>query len=494
MAKLKKGKPVQNSKNIIKSQLRTLVWIVVVTTLLIGSINTMFLLWLDDRSPIASPLEWPIYIWISLGLFVLLLTILVVFTNSYSIQTQDLVYHASSEELSYLRSSYKRHKALQEMATTLRSTLSLDRVLDSALEVCTIGMQEAGIPERHIIAAILLYDGDLLVPVASRQMHRDGRVVLDDQGGAISVALKEAEPTVVDDPANDPSLLKFASFRRCQTVIVVPLRVKFQIYGVMLIGSEVKYKFDQDQHDLFLSVADLAVIALQNAQLYENLEEEKRRLIEAESDARKELARDLHDGPTQSVAAIAMRVNFVITLIDDNPDEATKELRRIEKLAKKTAKEIRGMLFTLRPLVLETQGLGAAIETVLERLTEETGIHMRLIGGDYGELLNPKAQGMVFYIVEEALGNAKKYSQARNIEVRFWQDQGLFVARVQDDGVGFDTDSVLGNYEERGSLGMVNMRERAETIDGSIKVDSAVGRGTSVTIVVPLNKQGQLAV
>lgn len=491
MANRKKRKPTQNAKQIIRQQFSGLVWITVLFGVLITIINGTIQLWLNNVPFISSPLTWPLSVWIPTALIGLMIFTLVIVMNLRSERTRNLVYYNSNQELNYLRSAYKRLRALQDMATTLSSTLSLDRVLDAALNVCTIGMQEVGIPEKYVVAAILLYEGEDLVPIASRRLHRDRHVVLSDKVGAIGAAMRDSEPMVISDPSNEPSLLKFVSFRSCQTVVIIPLRIKFQIYGVMLIGSEIKFKFDDDQLQLFLSVADHAVIALQNVQLYENLDEEKRRLIEAESEARKELARDLHDGPTQSVSAIAMRVNFAITLIPDSPKDAIHELRQIEKLAKKTAKDIREMLFTLRPLILETQGLGAAVETVLKRIGDETGMNLRLVGGETGELINPKAQGMVFYIIEEALGNARKYSQARNVEVRFWQEEGLFVARVQDDGVGFDTHEVFDSYEDRGSLGMVNMRERAETIDGSIRVDSAVGRGTSVTIVVPLDKQGQ---
>jgi signal transduction histidine kinase len=237
-------------------------------------------------------------------------------------------------------------------------------------------------------------------------------------------------------------------------------------------------------------VADQAVIALRNAQLYDNLEKEKERLIVAETEARNQLARDLHDGPTQSIAAIAMRINFVRSMLQNDPEQAQGELQRVEELAKETGKNIRGMLFTLRPLVLETQGLGAAIETIMERTRDENSPNMRMVGGEYGELLNPRAQGVLFYMIEEALGNARKHSRANLIEVRFWQEGGLFVCRIQDDGVGFDVEDVMGDYSSRGSLGMINLQERAENIDAALKVESVVGKGTAITVVVPLDKQG----
>ncbi|MCA9921986.1 MAG: hypothetical protein KC421_06435, partial [Anaerolineales bacterium] len=84
----------------------------------------------------------------------------------------------------------------------------------------------------------------------------------------------------------------------------------------------------------------------------------------------------------------------------------------------------------------------------------------------------------------------RKYSKAKLIQVRFWQEDDLFVAMVKDDGVGFDTQDVNQDYSSRGSLGMVNMRERAERIDGSLRLESTPGKGTQVTLIVPLDKHG----
>jgi signal transduction histidine kinase len=258
----------------------------------------------------------------------------------------------------------------------------------------------------------------------------------------------------------------------------------------MIIGAGDRVDFEQEHLDLFNSVGDHAVIALQNAKLYQDLKAEKQRIIEADEDARKELARDLHDGPTQSVAAIAMRVNFIRSLISRDPDQAIAELDKVERLARHTSQEIRGMLFTLRPLVLETEGLAAAIETVIERIHQAHQLPIRLIGAEAADLLDEQAQSIVFSIVEEALSNARKYAEASRVEVRLWREDDLFVAQVKDDGVGFDVQSVNSSYSTRGSLGMVNMRERAERVDGSLRVESKPGRGTSVTLVVPLDKHG----
>ena len=341
------------------------------------------------------------------------------------------------------------------------------------------------------MGAVLLYEGDELKLVAKKGMARIPYFEIDDKEGVIGRSMAKAEPIVTSDVDQDPVLSQFPNFRRARTMVCIPLRVRFQIYGVMLIGSEVKFKIDEDSMDLFLAVADQMVIALQNAQLHQDLESEKQKFMEAETEARRQLARDLHDGPTQTVSAIAMRLNFVRNLLEHDPDEAAKEIEKVEEVAKNTAKDIRGMLFTLRPLVLETQGLGAALETIMDRVSDESGMVMRLTGGDTGDLLNPQAQGVLFHIIEEAIGNARKHAQASSVDVRLWNEDGLVVTRIQDDGVGFDVDDVMTGYSSRGSLGMLNMRERAETIDGSIQVNSSPGKGTAITVVVPLDKQGQ---
>ncbi len=397
-------------------------------------------------------------------------------------------------ELKDLRAANKRAESLQKMASVLRATLSFERVVEEALNVISVGMQESGIPRQSLVGAVFLFNGGGLIPVAaSRLTHKDLQQILPGQSGALADAMSQAEIVVTHAPRQDPELRSIVAFQNCTTVAIIPLRAGFQIYGAMVIGSTMEVDFDPDHYKLFLAVADQAVIALQNAQLYQELEDEKKRLIEADEEARKELARDLHDGPTQTIAAIAMRVNFIKTLVSRDPQQAIEELIKVEELAKSTSKEIRGMLFTLRPLVLETQGLKAAVETLIKRMKENDGLNVRLVGGEYADLISDKAQSVVFSIVEEALGNARKYSKAKLIEVRFWQEDNLFVARVQDDGVGFDTQDVNRDYSSRGSLGMVNMRERADRVNGSLRVESEPGRGTSVTLVVPLDKHGRNA-
>ncbi|MBP6015634.1 MAG: GAF domain-containing sensor histidine kinase [Candidatus Promineofilum sp.] len=398
---------------------------------------------------------------------------------------------AVDQELRELKSANDRAQSLQRMASTLSATLSFERVVEQSLDVCSLALEEMGIPRDSLVGAVFLYEEGFLRPIARRRFPGgDSGQVIAGKQGVVGAALRQAEPVVTNNPQDDPELRVYEAFRECLTAACVPLRAGFQLFGAMVLGTDTAVHFEREHIDLFKAVGDQAVIALQNAQLYQRLEAEKQRLIEADEEARKELARDLHDGPTQSIAAIAMRMGFARTMIDNDPARAKEELLKVEALAKRTSAEIRGMLFTLRPLVLEAQGLGPAVDALLRRYSESDGIEMHLIGAESGALLSKRAQTVAFAIIEEALNNARKYSKATLIEVRLWQTDGLFAAAVRDDGVGFDTYDINRDYSTRGSLGMVNMRERAERIDGSLRVESTPDSGTTVTLVVPLDKHG----
>lgn len=474
----------------IAREFSRLSWLIAGVTFLLLVTQMVVIVYLTRRADMATA-DARTALWISalavLSTGIVALIILQILNR----RVREATLSAVGDELVSLRAESARARSLQNMASTLRATLSFERVVEAALDVCALALEEMDESGRTLTGAIFLFDQEKLVPVAARSFipHDLGKRIAGKKG-IIGDALRLGEPAISHYPREDPELRDFPTFHGCKTVICVPLRTGFQIFGAMVIGTEVPVDFTRQHLDLFNSVADHAVIALQNAKLYQDLKTEKQRIIEADEDARKELARDLHDGPTQSVAAIAMRVNFIRSILKRSPEQAIEELEKVEQLARETSDEIRGMLFTLRPLVLETEGLAAAILTVTDRLRKNHSLPVRFEGAEASDLLDEHAQSVVFSIVEEALSNARKYSEASQVEVRFWRERDLFVAEVRDDGVGFNVKSITDNYSARGSLGMVNMRERAERVDGSLRINSEEGKGTSVTLVVPLDRHG----
>lgn len=279
--------------------------------------------------------------------------------------------------------------------------------------------------------------------------------------------------------------------QRCKSAYCIPLRQGLDTYGVMLFGHPHPNFFTDSHREVLNILARQAVISIQNARLYQDLEEEKERMMEIQEEARKKLARDLHDGPTQAIAAIAMRVNFARRLMARDQAVAEKELFKIEDMARKTTKEIRHMLFTLRPLVLETKGLIAALQSMAEKMrdTYDQNVVLEIDPQIVSELEMDK-QGVIFYIIEEAVTNARKHAEAAHIWVRLRTIQkDLALLEIEDDGAGFDMESVTASYEHRGSLGMINLRERTELISGILNMESAEGEGTHIQVAIPLSEE-----
>ncbi len=394
-------------------------------------------------------------------------------------------------ELQRLRSTREQARAIFEMASTLSATLNYQRILDAVLDVSILGLKEMGPASTRIISMVLLLSTDCMVVAASRHLtSRDEKLTLQlDPSGSVSRALAHAEPIVCEDLEHDPELTTYTALHRCVSAVCVPLRAGFENYGVAVFASPDQNVFTADNIDVLTAVCNQATIALQNAQLFESLQAEKARIVEIEEDARKKLARDLHDGPTQSVAAIAMRVNYARTLIEKSPDRVPEELEKIETLARSTTKEIRQMLFTLRPLILETQGLKAALETLVQKLhdTDPTlGVHLHL--DENAEKLDKDSQGMIFYVIEEAVGNARKHAEATDIWIGARRDDDSYLIEIRDNGKGFDVNKVQASYDKRGSLGMVNMSERAEVLKAKLSIASATGQGTRVMLRFPLER------
>jgi len=206
------------------------------------------------------------------------------------------------------------------------------------------------------------------------------------------------------------------------------------------------------------------------------------------------LARDLHDGPTQSIAAIVMRLNFIKMVVQKGDvEKAYDELVKVEDIAQRTTQEIRTMLFTMRPVILETQGLVPALNQYAERLNNNEPFRVSVVNRGYTGQLNQEAEGVIFAIVEEAVGNAKKHSQASEIKINLTvEDDGLFV-EIRDNGVGFNVEETQSTYDQRTSLGLINMDERAELVGGHCTIESAKGKGTAIGAQIPFKRSVDIA-
>jgi signal transduction histidine kinase len=394
-----------------------------------------------------------------------------------------------------------RLRAIYNMSSALTSTLSYKRVLDTALDLSANALHvEAVDPNQATVqtdtgftSAVLLFQGhELVVGSARRFTQADLRVTFPAKEGILAHIIEEGEPVVTENLDNDPEMGCLVGLHQCNSVYCLPMSSGYNVYGAIIFGHPTPGYFTRERCDVLGIVGRQAVIAVQNARLYQDLADEKERMIDVQEEARKKLARDLHDGPTQSVAAIAMRVSLARRMVDRDPKSASEELEKIEDLARRTTKEIRHMLFTLRPLVLESQGLTAALQANADKMKETYGQEVVIqVDENLASQLEMGKSGVIFYIVEEAINNARKHAQAAQIFVRLnplpKQPEIAFL-EIADNGVGFDVEAVNKSYDKRGSLGMVNLRERTELVNGVLNIQSAPGKGTKIQVFIPLSE------
>lgn len=281
-----------------------------------------------------------------------------------------------------------------------------------------------------------------------------------------------------------------------RNVLCVPLILHGQISGVL----EVRNKRDGDfvHHDLSLltSFAAYAAIGIGNARLYENVLAERDRVLEAEERARHDLARDLHDGPTQIVSGLVMGLEFCQNLLEKEPKLLAQELVTLHEEAERATYQMRTLLFGLRPLILESEGLTAALRVFLER--RQKGMKTPKLGLKIeGSWLNSntisrqdnQVEAAIFAVVQEAVNNAIKHAQAAEITVTLRETYRGLYATIADDGLGFDVEQKMSNRKRRVNLGMVNIQERTELIGGELKITSAPGQGSQLNIYVPKTQE-----
>ncbi len=225
--------------------------------------------------------------------------------------------------------------------------------------------------------------------------------------------------------------------------------------------------------------------------LYEQLKERDlwreellRKVISAQEDERKRLARELHDETSQTLSALAMKIE---TALAAWPAEASRQrLAEAKQLTIRTIEELHRLIFDLRPSVLDDLGLLSAIRWYAERHLEPRGIAVRCEFSGFGSRLMPELETALFRVTQEAITNIAKHSGADTVLIQCLQRDDHIWIEIEDDGKGFVPANLPPPAARERGLGLMGMRERVELFGGTLELDSAPGRGTRIAITVPV--------
>ena len=240
--------------------------------------------------------------------------------------------------------------------------------------------------------------------------------------------------------------------------------------------------FSEDEFD-----RELRVLSNKLAQKVSELEaadSERRTLVaqvlSAQDDERQRIAQDVHDGPIQALAAAMIWLDLLRPDINDS--SSTERLRTLRTSVERAVESLRSLVFTLGPLQLGTEGLGVALRICLERAQEDYGVSCMLENRMSREPTETTRK-LLFRAARETIANVGKHAEASQIHVLVYIENGHFVLRVHDDGVGFRSEEAM--RVRPGHLGLPSLRAQVESAVGSLHVESRPGEGATIEIRLP---------
>lgn len=283
--------------------------------------------------------------------------------------------------------------------------------------------------------------------------------------GLLGAMLEDTASFRTSDIAEDPRFDWWPpEHPRMRSFLGVPIVAKGKILGALyLTDKESATDFDEDDQHLIELFAAHAAIAIENATLFER----SRELTVVEE--RNRLARDLHDSVVQTLFSLSL-------MAEAARNGAKDKIESVGELAKSALAELRSIVFELRPADLAAEGL-------VPTLIKHSDVVRRVFGQDIDvnvlseRRLPPNTELELFRIAQEALSNALKHARASKIVVDVDLDASPARVQVRDDGVGFDPDATSVRARH---LGLLSMEERIASIGGTLRIDSAPGRGTAV--------------
>lgn len=395
--------------------------------------------------------------------------------------------HLTHQEHQQLLARITALETLQQVARDLSAVLDLDtlltRILSSAIEV-----------SRSTAGSLFLHDAATRELVFKVIVGGGGDALKEQripaERGIAGQSFMQQRAIIVDNAEQDPRYFGAPAVSVGMVIrqlVAVPLVAQGKAIGVLeVMNTDTGQAYTREDADLLLAFAGQSAIAIENARLFGQVLAERDRILAVEAAVRHELARDLHDGPAQMLSALIMQLRYLRDLAQREPGSLMTEFVNLEAVAQKAMYQTRNILFDLRPVILEQQGLGPALEQYVMRMRMVEPFRLTLNAGTLKTRLDIKVEAAIFSIVQEAVNNAKKHANAKQLEINAIEEGNTLTITVRDDGCGFDVQKTRARIGERGSLGLLNMRERAEIARGRLEVISTLNGGTTVRLVVPL--------
>lgn len=390
----------------------------------------------------------------------------------------------------------RRHEELSilhEIATTISQSLDLSEILGRSLdEVLRLtGIDSGAIFLREeTLGKLELYAHRGLSEETARAVAQFG--MLDGSCGGV---LENREVIVV------PAVSRYRGRRartlqreKLSTLVHIPLVAKGATLGSMCVATRREREFDAAARDLLYAIGSQIAVAIENARLYAELQRRERlrgellhKIIAAQEEERKRIARDLHDETSQTLTALLYAVDEALELSD--AAEIKHMLQNMRMIAQRTLDGVHKLIFDLRPSMLDHLGLAPALRWFAQTRLEPANVRLTIEDAEAPQRLPTEIETALFRVIQEAITNIARHALARNVRIVFAQRGDTIELGIEDDGIGFDLVSVTLSPDSGRGLGLLGMQERIELLGGRFHIDSAPGFGTRIQISVPLKEE-----
>ncbi len=210
------------------------------------------------------------------------------------------------------------------------------------------------------------------------------------------------------------------------------------------------------------------------------------RIIEAQEQERQRLVRQLHDGPAQSLTNLILQAEICERVFDTDAKRARTELGELKAAVTTTFQKVRDYMFDLRPMMLDDLGLIPTLRRYVDNFNEKSGVPAVLTITGSERRFAAYKEVVIFRVVQELLANVRQHAHATRVTVSLDATEDLAHVIVEDNGSGFNFSEVLNAAQPRG-IGLSTMRERMTMLGGQVQIESAVGRGTKITLQIPIS-------
>lgn len=384
-----------------------------------------------------------------------------------------------------------RQKAISRLTATnaisdiLNRSLELEEILDVALEkVLEVTGLDAGLiftlDEGKQELNLVAYRG--ISPQTAEGVDR-----LKVGEGFCGRVAQTGEPLVVDDTSRDERLTRMMIRQEgLQAQLIVPLKSKGRVKGSMALARRGPREFVPEEIALISTIGNQIGVAIENAQLYQNMRFYVRQITQAQEAERERIARELHDDTAQALLVLRRHLGALMDSPKQLPEGTVQRLEQTRQLTDEILEGVRRFGRDLRPPTLDDLGLLPTLEGLVTDLKAQEGIDVRLKVLGSQRRLSPEAELVLFRIVQEALNNVRRHAQASKVMTTVEFADGRVRLTISDNGRGFELPGRMSDLAAAGKFGLMGMHERARLLGGVLTIQSEVGKGTTLIADLPV--------